>query len=129
MGRRWGSGVTISGDTTNDGTGDVQAFTVNAGVTAVLKNLTFTKGALAYSPTPHGGAIVNNGDLTIINTFFKQGATMQAPLVTGDVDGARQHLYVNQSNNEGSAIMNFGTMTIANSTIAANSAGSHGGGI
>ena len=41
--------VTISGDTNNDSTGDVRLFTVNSGVTATFKNLTFTKGnALSY---------------------------------------------------------------------------------
>lgn len=35
--------ITISGDTNNDGTGAVRAFTVNSGVVATLKKLTITK--------------------------------------------------------------------------------------
>lgn len=36
--------MAISGDTGGDGTGDVQVFVVNSGVTAELRHLTVTKG-------------------------------------------------------------------------------------
>lgn len=123
--------ITISGDTNNDSTGDVRAFTVNSGVVAVLKNLTVTKGnALSYG-TPYGGAIYNSGDLTIVNsTFSSSKANYAGAIATWGTLTVRGSTFAsNQSNNEGGAIMNFGMLDIANSTIVANSAGSYGGGI
>jgi hypothetical protein len=123
--------LTISGDTNNDGTGDVRAFTVNSGVTATLKKLTITKGsALSYAP-PYGGAIYNEGDLTIVNSSLtsNQGDYAGAVGNWGTLRVRGSTFASNQANHQGGAIMNFGTLDIANSTITANSAGSYGGGI
>ena len=42
-----GGTVTISGDTDNDGTGNVRIFVVNVGATLTLQNITVTKGRVA----------------------------------------------------------------------------------
>ena len=123
--------ITISGDTNNDGTGDVRAFLVNSGVTATLKNVTLTKGnALGYTP-PYGGAIYNEGDLTIINSSLTASRGDYAGAIGnwGTLRVRGSTFASNQANHQGGAIMNFGTLDIANSTIAGNSAGSYGGGI
>ena len=123
--------ITISGDTNSDGTGDVRAFLVNVGVTATLKNATLTKGnALGYTP-PYGGAIYNEGDLTIINSSLTASRGDYAGAI-GNWGTLRVRVCTfasNQATHQGGAIMNFGTLDIANSTIVGNSAGSYGGGI
>ena len=99
------SKITISGDTNNDGTGDVQVFVVNDGVTATLDSLMITKG---YSAT-FGGGVNNRGVLTITNST-----------ISGNFAGY------------GGGISNGGTngvsLTLQNSTISDNSA-DYGGGI
>jgi predicted outer membrane repeat protein len=152
------SPVTISGDTTGDGTGDVQVFSVSAGVTITLKKLTITKG---YT-TVDGGAIVNAGTLTVQNCTFdhnqasgyggaidNSGTLIVSDSVfslnVGDMGGAIDNysnagsagsaiisnttFFSNNSGTDGGAINNENIMTITGSTFDSNQSFRNGGGI
>ena len=99
-----GHTITVSGDTDDNGSGNVRVFYVNPGFIFNLNNLVVSKGYDAGS----GGGIYNNlGTLTITNsTFSGNGAIAEG----------------------GGIYLNGGTLTITGSTFSANSA-SHGGGI
>ena len=101
-----GHHVVLSGDSNNDGTGDVQIFYVNSGVSAALQNLTMTKGSAA-----RGGAIFNYGTLTANNCNFSDNRVTDL-LFPG-----------------GGGINNYGIATVTNSTFSGNSASREGGGI
>ena len=101
--------VIISGDTDSDNTGEVRVFIVNAGVTALLKNLTITKGmgdTLVQDPTflAEGGGIFNAGTLTVTNS------TLSDNTVT----------YPDPDTQAGGAISNHGTLTVTNTTFTGN---------
>jgi hypothetical protein len=81
-------------------------FTVIAGVTATIKDMTIRNGA-SCGPGCGGGGIVNYGTLT---------------LGSSTISG-------NFANNYGGGIFNGGTITIADSTISGNSTSYEGGGI
>jgi predicted outer membrane repeat protein len=96
-----GHDVVISGDTNNDGSGDVQVFHVNSGVIAALQHLTVTKGH-----ANGGGGVYSDGALTVTNcTFAGNSATYGGGI---DSHGA--------------------SLTVTNCTFAGNSA-AYGGGI
>lgn len=84
-----------------------------------------------FYATPYGGAIYNEGDLTIINSSLtaNQGNYAGAIGNWGTLRVRGSTFASNQANHQGGAIMNFGALDIANSTITGNSAGSYGGGI
>ncbi|MGF7119222.1 chitobiase/beta-hexosaminidase C-terminal domain-containing protein [Methanobacterium oryzae] len=95
--------ITILRDTWK-GTGSViidagnlnQIFTINQGITVVLNNLTLKGGNTANN----GGAIKNNGNLTVTNCTFTN----------------------NSAQGEGSAIGNLGALTVIGSTFTRNTA-------
>lgn len=94
--------ITVSGDTDNNGSGNVQVLKVNTGVVATLNGLIITKG----KSIGNGGGIVNNGLLTIMNSTVLD----------------------NSAPSSGGGIYSIGTLTITNSKISGNSA-VYGGGI
>lgn len=113
--------ISISGDTDNDGIGDIRVFTVDTGVTATLDSLIITKGK---SPAFGGGGILNYGNLTIQNSTISDGSA------TGNGGGGILNwggtLTVSNSsvinNSLGKGIVNYnGTATITNSTLSGNS--------
>lgn len=121
--------ITISGDTSNDGTGDVRVFSIDSGVTATLDSLIITKGK---SPAFGGGAILNNGNLTVHNSAISDSSA------TGNGGGGILNwggaLTVSNSrvinNSAGSGIVNYnGTATITGSTLSGNSDDFMGGGL
>ena len=96
-----GQSVTISGGNT------VRVFTVNAGVTFKLQNLTVANGAAGGS---HGGGVYNSGALTVTSVTFSGNTA---------------------ANSGGGGIYNntsTGTLNVANSTFSGNSA-AYGGAI
>ncbi len=98
-----GHSVTVSGDTDNNGAGNVRVFLVNAGVTFDLLNLTVEKGNCAAC---NGGGIRNDGVLNVTRvTFFGN---------TGALGGG---------------IFNNGTLSVGDSTFSGNTAASWGGGV
>src|SRR5205823_979340 len=64
------SQITISGDSDNDGAGDVRVFYINNLVTVALNSLIVTKGQ-----SNDGGAIINYGWLTITHGTFSNNSS------------------------------------------------------
>ena len=124
-----GHSVVLSGDSNNDGTGDVQVFYVISGVSAALQNLTVTKGSAAT-----GGAIENSGTLAVNNCNFSGNRATNRIITGGGAINNVGHMTVNEStfsgnssNSVGGAIDNNGSATnawaaITNSTFSGNSA-------
>ena len=128
--------VTLSGDSNNDGIGDVRLFSVNPGITFTLKQLTVTRGKAstggAACPTYCGGAIYAQGALLATNVVF-----------SGNVAGAGGALYSLSSSTvltnitffsntaqSGGAIYNeSGSPSMRNITFTNNTATSSGGGL
>jgi fibronectin-binding autotransporter adhesin len=106
--------VVLSGDTNNDGSGDVQVLRVNSGISAELDHLTVTKGYKSTSSVAgSGGGIYNRGTLTIKYSSFTGNSCVPDAFDMCD----------------GGAITNYGgTLTVTNSTFSGNLA-SYGAGI
>ena len=105
-----GEAITVSGNSV------VQLMTVNTGATVTLQFLTLTKGVdapLSGIADGEGGAIVNNGTLTIANS------TVSSNKASGSISGTGL-------SGEGGAIFNTGTLLIYNSTFASNQADATG---
>jgi predicted outer membrane repeat protein len=97
--------IVLSGDSDNNGVGDVRIFEVSSG-SVTLKNLTFEKGSASSN---NGGAIYVSSAtvaLTVANCAF-----------------------IGNSAGLGGAIYNYGSLTVYNSTFANNTALGAGGGI
>ena len=135
---------TISADTSIDGGGlitisggnTVGVFSVNAGVTFTVQNLTIANGN--SSPEIGGGAISNGGTLNVTNSTFSgnsgggiggsggaisNGGTLNVTNSTFSGNSATPGLFQPA---DGGAIANGGTLNVTNSTFSGNSAGSGG---
>ena len=125
--------ITINGDTDNDGDGDVHLFTINSGVAATLNSLVLTKG---YS-TSLGGAILNSGTLTVMNTTFSSNSVQNvsgywggAIYSVGPVDVSGSTFSGNTAYTGGAIAINTGgTLDVTNTTFSSNSSGSSGGAV
>src|SRR5271155_1187730 len=115
-----GETLTITGPTTSPGIAisggnAVQLMVVNAGATLNLQFLTMEDGSATLGSTfgPAGGAIYNNGTLTVTNS------TLSGNQATGGSQGI----------GVGGAIWSEGTLTVTDSTLSGNQAtgGSQGG--
>lgn len=107
------SPIIISGDSNNDGTGEVQVFHVNSGVTASLIGLTITRG-MTPSTGHNGGGILNDGTLTVTNCSLLNNTAKYNNTTTNN------YAY-------GGGIYNGGTLTVTGSTFTANTAIVYGG--
>jgi len=134
------SPVIISGDSNDDGTGDLQPFYIDTGATVTMKNLQITKG---YS-AGNGGGIYNKGLLTLENTIFSDNLAVAAG---GGIYNSAYYqggwhygtlnvldsTFLNNTAKDGGAIHNQGTVNVTGSTFYNNTAtgagGAHGGGI
>jgi len=152
-----GETLTITGPTTSPGIAisggnAVQLMVVNAGATLNLQFLTMEDGSATLGSTfgPAGGAIYNNGTLTVTNSTLSGN---QVTNVSGFGSGIGGAIYNNGtltvtdstfSGNQatggtgtpggdglGGAIFNVGTLTVTNSTFSGNqaTAGSQGIGV
>jgi predicted outer membrane repeat protein len=140
--------ITISGG------GTTQVFVVNSGETLALANL-----AVSYGYNGMGGAILNEGTLTVSNStfsgneaynggaIFNDGGTLMVTNSTfsgnstyldgggGAISNGGGPLTVSNSTFSGNhaynggAIDNYDTLTVTNSTLLGNSANNHGGAI
>jgi len=119
--------ITISGDTNEDGTGDVRVFNVNSGVTATLDSLAISKGYDANS----GAGIYNNGRLAVINSTFLNNSAPSGGGIYNNYGGTltitNNTLSGNLASSSGGGIYNKGTLTASNNTFLNNSAPSGGG--
>ncbi|MBV6396461.1 MAG: hypothetical protein HFACDABA_02059 [Anaerolineales bacterium] len=145
--------ITLSGDTNNNGVGDVRVLVVNSGVTLFLDriNIKFGKATegggilnngtlmihkvvmdLNSATAFGGGAIKNNGDLDIMYSEFTGNSAVSSggairSVGLGDF-GIQQSFFRNNSAREGGAIGNSGSLAVFNSTFFENSATLYGGG-
>jgi hypothetical protein len=118
-----GHTVTVSGDTLNDGSGNVRVFYVNSGVIFNLSYLIITKG---YSNS--GGGIDNEGGtVTITNSTLSANiATFGGGILNYGLLTITNSTFSGNSAPSGGGIDNYGPLTITNSTFSANSAGTSG---
>ena len=115
--------VTLSGDTNGDGTGDVRLFVINTGYSVTLNNLVITKG---YT-TSGGGAIYNNGTLTVVNCTFSNNIAASGGAIYNVSGSTLLVTGCNFTGNStsgptgwGGAIHNRATAAVANSTFSGN---------
>ncbi|MBK9208833.1 MAG: CSLREA domain-containing protein [Anaerolineales bacterium] len=99
-----GNTITISGDTNMTGAGDVQIFSVFNGGNLTLQNITLTKGMNSVSS---GGAVTNQGILTINNSIISDSATTAVSSGGGAV-----------SSETGSAVLTITNSTFSDNTTA-----------
>jgi predicted outer membrane repeat protein len=132
----FGNAVTLDGSTspghvTLDGGSGQQLFVVNSGVTVGLTALTLSRGHTSI----YGGAIYNDGTVTVTNSTFSGNYAYGSALGYG---GAIYNVGTATVTNStfsgnfaynGGAIYNAGTATVANSTFSQNTANSYGGAI
>jgi hypothetical protein len=142
-------GITVSGDSDDDATGDVLIFNAHSAQTVILKNLTLTKG---YNDGEGGAINVESGvNLTMENCTISDsyatswGGAIRSYAATlnvidstitgndGDVNGGIVNWYgmlvVSNSafmdnathGRNNSAILNLGAATVQNSTFSGNS--------
>jgi predicted outer membrane repeat protein len=128
--------LTIQGQGANtavDGTGiSGSVFTINAGVTATIQDITIRNGSVFFGGgSGTGGGIFNHGTVTISNsTLSGNSATIGGGGIFNDgtVTISNSTLSGNSATG-GGGIFNRGTVTLSNSTLSGNFATSHGGGI
>ncbi|HNS51550.1 MAG TPA: choice-of-anchor Q domain-containing protein [Anaerolineae bacterium] len=133
-----GHAVTISGDSDQDGAGEVRVFDVHNVVGLTLNNLTIEKGVKG-NDIDGGGAVRNYGAVTATNctfsgnsagsggaifNYWRDGVATGILNVTGCTFSANTATF-------GAAIYNAegGTATVTGSTFSGNSAAAYGGGI
>jgi hypothetical protein len=83
----------------------VRPFTIEAGATVTIMNMTITRGKVG--PGDAGGGIFNRGTLTVLSSTISH----------------------NQANTGGGISNEGGVLTVVNSTVSSNHAGTWGGGI
>ena len=122
------SQITISGDSDNNGTGNVRVLLINTGVTVTLDSLVITKGI-----NSSGGGIRSSGMLTVTNSTFSGNSSGGG----GGIFNSGGTLTVTNSTFSGNSvtggagggIRSSGTLMVTNSTFSGNSATGRGGGI
>jgi uncharacterized repeat protein (TIGR01451 family) len=128
--------ITIDGgdnDITVSGSNTSTVFSIDTGATVVLDSLTIADGnGVGSLSVGFGGAIYNQGDLTVINSEVRDSSaangggginnfgtlTLESSLVTGNTGG----------NQAGGINNDSGTLNISNSTISGNTANGFGDG-
>lgn len=113
-----------------DGGGSVRIFSVPSDVTVSISGLALTGG---YASGSEGGAIYNNGTLTVSGCRFTGNTADSyggAILNNGTLTITSSSFTGNTAVGDyGGAIEDYGTLTIRNSTLSDNTAGSDGGAI
>jgi hypothetical protein len=132
---------TIAQDTTIDGGGRITisggnavgVFVVNEGVTLELRRVIISRGYVWGG----GGAIVNNGTLTVTNSTFSGNSASEPKedlaiggaifnRETGTLTVTNSTFSGNSTAFAGGAIANVGTLTVTNSTFSGNISGDGG---
>lgn len=111
---------------TIDGNG-VRILVINSGITVTVNALTFTNG----NDIVLGGAIFNNGTLTVTNSTFRDNEAFAGGGIAnlGTITIANSTFSGNIASGYGGGVYNeMGTLTIINSTFSGNSASANGGG-
>jgi len=118
--------ITLSGDTDNNGVGDVLVFHVQPAVTATLDSLKITRG----NSNGFGGAIRNYGTLAVHNSTLSGNTAFYGGGISNHYGLTLTNSTVSgNSGTYGGGIYNHGALTVTNSTLSGNSAANTGGGI
>ncbi|MBX3036343.1 MAG: right-handed parallel beta-helix repeat-containing protein [Anaerolineales bacterium] len=122
--------ITISGDSDNNGNGDVKLISITVNTVVTIKNIKFTKG---YSSSNlSAGAIENLGNLSVYDSEFHFNSGKQGGAIRNSGNlYVEDSVFTNNTAQEGGAIANAinGTTTISNSTFTSNSTTGNGGAI
>jgi autotransporter family porin len=106
-----------------DGLNNLQIFDISNDATVLIKDITFQNGKLDNS----GGAISNDGTLTVQNCIFKDNTAVEecgGALFTHTTLNVVDCIFVGNTAERGSAIFNKGgSITVTGSTFIANHAG------
>jgi len=120
--------IALSGDSDDDGNGDVRVFHVNNGSgTVTLKQLSIVNGS-APGGDP-GGGIYNEGTLSVVNSALSGNSAQDGGGISNH--GAltvQNSTFSGNSAQDGGSISNHGALTVQNSTFSGNLA-QNGGGI
>jgi hypothetical protein len=114
---------TISADTTIDGgslitiSGGNSVGVFSNGVNFTVQNLTIANGA-----SSGGGAIFNDGTLTVTSSTFSGNSGGAILNYGGTLTVTSSTFSGNSGGHDGGTIINYGTLTVANSTFSSNSA-------
>lgn len=126
----------ISGDTDNNGTGDVRVFSVNSFVTVNINNLTVERGRRTVnSAAEYGGGVrLSSGTLTLNNvTVRNSSAVFGGGLFQGSGTLIINNSTISNNSTAGGGGAGLyrqnGTTTINNSTFNNNTSSTAGGGI
>ncbi len=121
------TGTIINGSNTNC------IFRISENVTVTIKNLTFVNGRATGILPVTGGAISNNGTLSVVNCNFTDnyaynygGAIHNSQTGTLTVNNS---IFTSNGAANGGAISNWGTLILNNSTFNINNAANFGGAI
>ncbi|MCX6032343.1 MAG: right-handed parallel beta-helix repeat-containing protein [Chloroflexi bacterium] len=123
-----GHAVTVSGDTYDDGSRDVQPFNIGASGVVTLTHMTIVSGTASS-----GGGIYNGGTLTVRNSTLTYNAAIGGggggAYNDGTLTVVNSTLSNNSASGNGGAILSSGSLTITSATVFSNTAGGNGGGI
>jgi CSLREA domain-containing protein len=125
--------ITVSGDTNNDGAGDVRVMYVDSGADLALVNLMVELGAAGSNAS--GGGTVNLGELIVIHSTFSKNSAGPVDSGGGIANSGKftsiDSTFINNSAGVGGGIYNSpeGALSIIHSTFADNSADRAGGGL
>jgi predicted outer membrane repeat protein len=115
-------------DTIVNGAGITQIFNIITGVNVIIKNLTLVNGNTTHYLG--GGAIFNNGNLTVNNCTFTNNTAYSGGAISNN--GTLTVNACNFSDNDagvGGAILNYGNCTVSDSNFTHNQAITSGGAI
>ena len=123
--------LVIDGDgkVTLSGNGTSQILNIAAGNDVTVNGITFTQG---YSADAHGGAVYNDGKLTITDSTFTGNSTKKS---AGAIKNEGVMVIIdstftsNTTTSYGGAIYNTSDLTITDSTFTSNTASNYGGAI
>ncbi len=128
-----GEGVELvingAGQVTLSGNSASQILNIAAGNDVTVNGITFTQG---YSADAHGGAVYNNGKLTITDSAFTGNSTAKS---AGAIKNEGVMVIIdstftsNTTTSYGGAIYNTSDLTITDSTFTSNTANNYGGAI
>ncbi|MCP4543446.1 MAG: DUF11 domain-containing protein, partial [Chloroflexi bacterium] len=126
--------ITISGDSDDDGVGNVRVFRIYSSGVVTITRLTIEKG-VANNPSTGGGGILNGGTLTVIDCTFSENSTTYHGGGIANSSSAKTTVIGssfsrNSSSQRGGGIFNSAsgdTVTIINSSFFNNSSFKGGG--
>jgi hypothetical protein len=148
-----GHAIQVSGDTGDDGSPDVQVFTIGASGVVTLNHLSIVSGtassygggiynagtlavqdsSLSGNSAAYGGGILNDGTLTVSDSSLSGNSAGEGGGIYNHQGMLTVHnntLSNNSATNIAGGICNYyGTLTVHNSTLSDNSANNDGGGV